>query len=49
MGIARTIVNRQYNSMFGQSYGDLSVKVNYKLGINIKVRSRRNDRVNYIY
>lgn len=39
--LARNIAMKEYNSMFGKAYGDLYSKVNYKLGINIKLRNKK--------
>lgn len=39
--LVRNIAMKEYNSMFGKAYGDLYSKVNYKLGINIKLRNKK--------
>lgn len=39
--IVRTIAMREYGSMFGNAWGDLYSKVNYILGINIKLRKKK--------
>lgn len=40
--IVRSIAMKEYNSLFGKAFGELYSKVNYKLGINIKARGKKN-------
>lgn len=39
--IVRKIAMQEYNGMFGKAWGDLYGKLNYKLGINIKARKKK--------
>lgn len=39
--IVRKIAMQEYSGMFGKAWGDLYGKLNYKLGINIKARKKR--------
>lgn len=39
--VVRSIAMKEYNGMFGQAWGELYTQVNYKLGINIKSRSKK--------
>lgn len=39
--LVRNIAIKQYNSNFSKAFGELYTKINYKLGINIKARSKK--------
>lgn len=39
--LVRNIAVKEYNSMFGKTYSELYKKINYKLGINIKARTKK--------
>ena len=46
--LMRIIAAKEYNNQFGKVWGDFYIKLNYKLGINVKARTKKKKSDSYL-